>query len=155
MLDGIALAAEAGVRAALEVRTGRITPTVVSETTPGSRSQLASSVFGPRGRINPSRSTFTMSNRRKRTGPAARRVSTETKDSTKTTELYMYLAAVAAVVITALVVGDDGNGGADPVSAQDALRYITYLTIGYMIARGLAKAGSRDYYDDTNDSNDT
>jgi hypothetical protein len=96
-----------------------------------------------------------MSNRRKRTGPASRRVSTETKESTKTTELYMYLAAVAAVVITALVVGEDGNGGADPVSAQDALRYITYLTIGYMIARGIAKAGSRDYYDDTYDSDDT
>jgi hypothetical protein len=68
-----------------------------------------------------------LSNRQRPNTPV-RRVSTETKASTKTTELYMYLAAVAAVVITALVVGDDGNGGADPVSAQDALRYITYLT---------------------------
>ncbi len=81
-------------------------------------------------------------------GGPVRRISTETKASTKTTELYMYVAAVVAVVITALVIGDDGNGGPDPVSAQDALRLITYLTIGYMIARGIAKAGSRDYYDD-------
>lgn len=66
----------------------------------------------------------------------------------------MYLAAVAAVIITALVVGDDGNGGPDPVNAQEALRFITYLTIGYMVARGLAKAGSRDYYDDTLDTHE-
>jgi hypothetical protein len=89
------------------------------------------------------------------THATARRVSTETKASTKTTELYLYLAAVAAVVITAMVVGDDGNGGGDPVSAQDALRFITYLTIGYMVARGIAKSGSRDYYDDTYDSDNT
>jgi hypothetical protein len=78
-----------------------------------------------------------------------RRLSTETKASTKTTELIAYVAAVLAVAITALVVGDSDEGGrsADPFSANDALRYITYLTIGYMIARGLAKAGSRDNYD--------
>jgi hypothetical protein len=94
-----------------------------------------------------------LSNRRLPNAPA-RRISTETKASTKTTELYMYIAAVAAVVITAFVVGDDGNGGTDPVSALDALRFITYLTIGYMVARGIAKAGSRDYYDDTYDRDD-
>lgn len=89
-----------------------------------------------------------MSNR-SRSGSAGvnRRVSTETKASTKTTELIAYVGAVVAVVITALVVGDNGRGG-DPFGASEALRYITYLTIGYMIARGLAKAGSRDFYDD-------
>jgi len=80
-----------------------------------------------------------------------RRLSTETKASTKTTELIVYVLAVVGIVITALVVGssDTANGGhtPDPFSAQDALRYITYLTIGYMIARGLAKSGSRDNYD--------
>ena len=76
-----------------------------------------------------------------------RRLSTETKAGTKTTEFFVYLAAVAAVVITAFVVGDNGKGTADPVSALDALRYITFLTIGYMVARGLAKSGSRDHYD--------
>lgn len=72
-----------------------------------------------------------------------RRLSTETKASTKTTEFFMYLAAVSAIVITAFVVGDDGKGTADPFSALDAMRYITYLTIGYMVARGLAKSGTR------------
>jgi hypothetical protein len=55
----------------------------------------------------------------------------------------VFLAAVTAVVVTALMVGQDANTGIDPFSAQDALRYITYLTIGYMVARGLAKSGTR------------
>ena len=80
-------------------------------------------------------------------GRTPRRLSTETKASTKTTELIAYVAAVLAVIITALVVGDNGNNTADPFSANDAMRYVTYLTIGYMIARGLAKSGSRDAYD--------
>ena len=70
----------------------------------------------------------------------------ETKASTRTTEFFAYVAAVVAVVITAFVVGDSGNeGGAegDPFGAEHAMRYITFLTIGYMIARGLAKSGSR------------
>ena len=81
-----------------------------------------------------------------RSVPDHRRISTETKSAFKTTEMMAYLAAVAAVIVTAYVVGED-NGGADPFSALDAIRYISYLTIGYMVARGLAKMGSRDYYD--------
>ena len=49
------------------------------------------------------------------------------------------------MIITALVVGKDGSG-ADPFSALDAIRYISYPTIGYMIARGLAKSGNREDY---------
>ena len=74
------------------------------------------------------------------------RLSTETKASSKTTEFYVFLAAVAAVVITALMVGQDENTGIDPFSALDALQYITFLSIGYMVARGLAKSGSRENY---------
>jgi hypothetical protein len=74
------------------------------------------------------------------------RLSTETKASTKTTEFFVFLAAVAAVVITAVMVGQDENTGIDPFSALDALRYITFLSIGYMVARGLAKSGSRENY---------
>jgi len=47
-----------------------------------------------------------------------------------------------------VAVGNGGDGGTDPFSALDAIRYISYLTIGYMIARGLAKMGSRETYDD-------
>ena len=74
------------------------------------------------------------------------RLSTETKASSKTTEFYVFVAAVAAVVVTAFLVGQDENTGIDPFGALDALRYITYLSIGYMVARGLAKSGSRDNY---------
>jgi len=74
------------------------------------------------------------------------RWSTETKASTKTTEFYVFLAAVAAVVITAVMVGQDENTGIDPFGALDALQYITFLAIGYMVARGLAKSGSRQSY---------
>ena len=82
-----------------------------------------------------------------------RRLSTETKASTKTTELIAYVAAVVAVAITAFVVGDsNGSEGTDPFDAATALRYITYLTIGYMVARGLAKSGSRDHYDEHDNS---
>ncbi|WP_218825815.1 hypothetical protein [Streptosporangium subroseum] len=55
----------------------------------------------------------------------------------------VYIAAVVAVVITALVVGDDTRGAAgDPFGADQAIRYIVFLSVGYMVARGLAKAGS-------------
>ena len=67
----------------------------------------------------------------------------ETRPARKTTELIAYVAAVLAVAVTAILVGDDGENSADPFSAEQALRYITFLTIGYMIARGLAKSGSR------------
>jgi hypothetical protein len=63
----------------------------------------------------------------------------------KTTEFFAYLTAVLAVVITASVVSGDGNT-AEPFNAEQALRYITFLTIGYMISRGLAKVGSRAPY---------
>jgi hypothetical protein len=73
----------------------------------------------------------------------ARRVSTETKASFKTTELIAYVAAVVAVLIaSAIADGDTGFG------AKDAWFFITLLTVGYMISRGLAKSGSRDFYDD-------
>jgi hypothetical protein len=78
----------------------------------------------------------------------------ETKPSTKTSELIAYVAAVVIVALTATIVGngDAGGGSADPFSANDAMRYITYLTIGYMIARGLAKSGSRTRDDSRNDA---
>ncbi|WP_127784407.1 hypothetical protein [Rhodococcus sp. X156] len=74
------------------------------------------------------------------------RRSTETKMATKTTELIVYVVAVLAVAITALMVSGNDEGTQDPFGAAEALRYITWLSIGYMIARGLAKSGSRESY---------
>jgi hypothetical protein len=39
-------------------------------------------------------------------------------------------------------------GGADYFAADKVWLYVTLLTIGYMVSRGLTKAGSRDPYDD-------
>ncbi|RJU00327.1 hypothetical protein D6T65_13290 [Arthrobacter frigidicola] len=75
----------------------------------------------------------------------ADRRSTETKASTKTTEFFAFVAMVLATALTALVVGDGGEGG-DVFNALDAMKLITFLTIGYMVSRGLAKSGSREHY---------
>jgi hypothetical protein len=76
-----------------------------------------------------------------------RRLTTETKASTKTTELYVFVAMVLAVVVTANVYDGDGSTGGDPFGATTAMRYVVYLTIAYLVARGLAKSGSRERYD--------
>lgn len=77
----------------------------------------------------------------------ALRRTTETKAATRTTEFIAYLGVLVAIVVTALLVGDGGvEDGADLFDARQAMEYITYLTIGYLLARGLAKSGSREFY---------
>ncbi|MCU1543777.1 MAG: hypothetical protein JWM50_1642 [Microbacteriaceae bacterium] len=73
------------------------------------------------------------------------RLSTETKAAFKTTEFIAYVVILIAMFIASAVVdnGDDGQG----FGAQDVWLYATLLTIGYMISRGLAKSGSREFYD--------
>ncbi|MFI6238826.1 hypothetical protein ACIBEF_02990 [Micromonospora sp. NPDC050795] len=78
---------------------------------------------------------------------APRRLHDETKPAFKTTEFIAYVAAVLGVLIASLVV--DGNGNGDNGATGDFFRadrawlYVVMLTIGYMVSRGLAKAGSR------------
>jgi len=72
----------------------------------------------------------------------SRRITTETKSSHKTTELIAYVVAVLGVLIASAVVDASDFG------AQEAWFYVTLLTIGYMVSRGLAKSGSREPYDD-------
>jgi len=79
----------------------------------------------------------------------ARRLTTETKSALKTTEFFVYLAAVAAVLIAALVIDEADAGG---FGAKQAWLYVTILSVGYMISRGLAKSGSREPYDDDSGS---
>jgi hypothetical protein len=75
-----------------------------------------------------------------------RRLTTETKSALKTTEFFAFVAMVLAVVVTANFYDGDGTAG-DPFGATTAMRFVVYLTIGYMVARGLAKSGSRERYD--------
>ena len=65
----------------------------------------------------------------------------ETKPAVRTTEFYVYLASVAAVLLASLLVGE-GNGDRDWFRSDRAWWYVSLLTIGYLISRGLAKAGS-------------
>jgi hypothetical protein len=76
-----------------------------------------------------------------------RRLSTETKSSTKTTELFVFVAMVVAVILTANFYDGDANSTAgDPFGATTAMRYVVYLTIAYLVSRGLAKSGSHENY---------
>jgi hypothetical protein len=73
------------------------------------------------------------------------RLSTETKASFKTTEFFAYIAILIGIFIASAMVdnGDDGQG----FGADHAWLYATVLTVGYMISRGIAKSGSREFYD--------
>lgn len=89
------------------------------------------------------RSTHDDAGRSRERRDLGRRRTTETKASFKTTEFFVYLAAVAGVLIAAAVV-DEANGGG--FGAKQAWLYVTVLTVGYMVSRGLAKSGSREPY---------
>jgi hypothetical protein len=75
-----------------------------------------------------------------------RRLTTETKVSYRTTELVVYVLAVAGVLIASLVVDKSEDG--QWFTAAQAWQMVTWLTVGYMVSRGLAKSGSREPYDD-------
>ena len=51
--------------------------------------------------------------------------------------MIVYALAVVGVLIAAAIVTDASFG------ADHAWRYVTYLTVGYLVSRGLAKSGSR------------
>ena len=74
-----------------------------------------------------------------------RRLSTETKASFKTTELFAYLGAVVGVLLASQLIGTE-EGHEDYFRADRAWFFIVLLTIGYMVSRGIAKSGSRDFY---------
>jgi TRAP-type C4-dicarboxylate transport system permease small subunit len=77
------------------------------------------------------------------------RLSSETKHATKTTEFYAMIAIIAGILIASWIVGQgDGNGNAnvDAFPAVRAWLYVAIVGVGYMVSRGLAKAGSRDPY---------
>ena len=75
----------------------------------------------------------------------------ETKAAPKTTEFIAYLLVTIAILIVGVVIGEEDNGGADDFAANTVWLYVTILTFGYMISRGIAKSGSRHrYWDDDN-----
>jgi hypothetical protein len=81
---------------------------------------------------------------RREFGTAASRLVTETKHAVKTTEFYAYLVTFALILIAGAQIKEKNN--VDAFRADKVWLYITILTVGYMIARGLAKSGSREPY---------
>ena len=69
----------------------------------------------------------------------------ETKPAFKTTELVVWALTVAAVLIAAAVT--------ENLDGHDAWKYVSWVSVGYMISRGLAKAGS--YQKDSDPRTDT
>jgi hypothetical protein len=76
-----------------------------------------------------------------------RRLSTETKAAFKTTEFVAFLAVVAGILIAAAVIKAT-PGHHDAFTAARAWLYVSIVTVGYMVSRGLAKAGSAQHYDE-------
>ena len=72
----------------------------------------------------------------------------ETKAAFKTTEFYVWLIVSVAILIAAAVTdnGDDGQG----FGADHAWQYVAFVTVGYLISRGLAKSGTRGHEDNDN-----
>jgi hypothetical protein len=83
------------------------------------------------------------------------RLATETKVSYKTTEFVTYLVVLVGILIAGNSI-EGKDGGADYFAGDKVWLYATILTVGYMISRGLAKAGSREPYFDggTNEQRD-
>lgn len=75
---------------------------------------------------------------------STQRLATETKASFKTSELAAFIVVLIGIMIAGLVIEEEG--GNDFFRADKVWLYITILTVGYMVSRGLAKSGSREPY---------
>jgi hypothetical protein len=85
-------------------------------------------------------------------GRAGRRLSTETKHALKTTEFWVMVAVLIALLIAGNSIEGE-EGGTDVFPADEVWLYVTILASAYMVSRGLAKAGSREPYSE-NGAND-
>jgi len=63
---------------------------------------------------------------------------TETKSFFRTSEFWIGVLVGAAVLLAAYASTDDS------LSRDDGWRYVSAIAIGYMVSRGLAKAGTRE-----------
>jgi hypothetical protein len=76
-------------------------------------------------------------------------LTTETKHALKTTEFYAMVVVIAGILIASAIVGQgEGTASADQDAfpATRAWLYVAIVAVGYMVSRGLAKAGSREPY---------
>ena len=71
----------------------------------------------------------------------SRRVTVETKPAYKTTEFYAWIVVSLAILVASAMVdnGKDGQG----FGADHAWQYVAFVTVAYILSRGIAKAGTR------------
>ncbi len=74
-----------------------------------------------------------------------RRLATETKQSLKTTEFWLSMAVIVAILVCAAAI-KGGDNTTDEFIARHAWLYVAIVTAAYAISRGLAKGGSREPY---------
>jgi hypothetical protein len=111
---------------------------------------VAKTTFRPCSQENTLSSNTAHRDTTTRHSDTSRRVETvETKPAFKTTELVAYVVVALGILIASAVVdqNEDGQG----FGADKAWLYLTILTVGYLVSRGLAKAGS---YQRNNDPRD-
>lgn len=75
----------------------------------------------------------------------ARRLTTETKSFFKTSEFWAFVVVAIGILIAGNAIEIE-EGGTDYFAADKVWLYLTILAVGYMISRGIAKAGVRDPY---------
>ena len=80
-------------------------------------------------------------------GGALRRLTTETKHALKTTEFWSFVVVVVGILVSAAAI-KGGDNGTDEFIARNAWLYVSIVTAGYLVSRGLAKSGSREPYND-------
>jgi hypothetical protein len=76
-------------------------------------------------------------------GRAARRPATETKQAFQTTDVWVMVGLVVAILVSAAVI-NGGDNATDEFIARQAWLYVSILGAGYFISCGLAKSGSRE-----------
>ena len=69
------------------------------------------------------------------------RISTGARSTSITVELILYVLATLGIFITAAVIDEDGPG--QGFGAGEAWFYVTLLTVGYFVSRGLARMHGR------------
>jgi hypothetical protein len=83
------------------------------------------------------------------------RLTSETKNAFKTTEFYAMVVVIVGILVASALVGQGDGTAADATDAFPASRawlYIAIVAVGYMVSRGLAKAGSSEpYWADSSD----
>jgi hypothetical protein len=73
------------------------------------------------------------------------RLTTETKHSSKTSELYIWAAVTIGILLSGLLT-KAGDGHDDRLQADQVWLYVAIVSGAYLISRGLAKSGSREPY---------